>query len=80
MVDVKKLEAEIDALGITKSKLAEKCGFSRQTFANKLENPQTITADDAYKIAAALRIDDHQFMQIFFASDVEGNSNNGSEL
>lgn len=72
MVNVELLKAEIEDVGITKLKLAEKCRMSRQTLDNKLDNPKTITADDAYMLATALRITDvSRLMSIFFTDEVE---------
>ena len=75
MIDIRKLEHEISEIGITKETMAQKCGFTRQTLNNKLKNPDTITASDAYAIKNALRIDNEKFMSIFFASDAEKNCN-----
>ena len=72
MVDIDLLKAEIEDLGIPKERLAQKCNMSRQTLNNKLDNPKTITADEAYLFASALRITDtSKLMSIFFAETVE---------
>lgn len=72
MVDGEMLRAEIDDLGISKGRLAEKCHMSRQTLNNKLDNPDTITAEEAYLMADALRITDtDRLMRIFFTRRVE---------
>lgn len=76
MVNVELLKDEINDLGITKSALAEKCHMTRQTLDNKLEKPQTITADEAYEMATALRITDPiRLYEIFFAPRVETGAN-----
>ena len=75
MVNVELLKHEISELGITKIKLAEVCGFSRQTLDNKLANPDTFTATDVYALAGALRLSKERAMEIFFAPDVEKNGN-----
>ena len=76
MVNVELLKAEMEDVGITKAHLAKKCNMSRQTLNNKLENPKTITAEDALAIASALRINDEKrLMSIFFAENVEKNFN-----
>lgn len=68
MVNVDLLKAEIDDIGIPKSTLADRCGMSRQTLDNKLDNPATITANDALAFVKALRIaDTSRVMEIFFA-------------
>ena len=72
MVNIELLKAEIDDLGIPKERLAQKCRMSRYTLNNKLENPKSITADEAYLLADALRITDvSKLMSIFFAKEVE---------
>ena len=72
MVNVELLKAEIDDVGIPMVRLAQKCNMSRQTLNNKLENPKSITADDAYSLASALRITDtDKLMSIFFAEKGE---------
>lgn len=75
MVNVELLKHEIEDLGISKIKLAEACGFTRQTLDNKLAKPDTITAADVYALAGALRINKDKVMEIFFAPDVEENGN-----
>lgn len=76
MVNIDLLKREIEDCGITKIAFAEKCGFTRQTLDNKLERPETISANDAYNMAAALRINDtNRLLAIFFAPKVEPNSN-----
>ena len=72
MVNVALLKREIDDLGIPKKTLAEKCHMSRYTLDNKLEKPETITADEVMYFADALRITDvDKLMAIFFAKEVE---------
>lgn len=72
MVDIALLKAEIEDLGIPKNSLAVKCKMSRQTLDNKLENPNSITAQEAYLFSKALRIEDKdRLLRIFFAPDVE---------
>ena len=68
VVNVDLLRAEIEDVGITDVKLAEKMGFTVNTLKNKLEKPHTITADDAYNFVQALRISDTaKILQIFLA-------------
>lgn len=72
MVNVELLKAEIDDVGIPMVRLAEKCHLTRQGLDKKLKNPKTITANDAYYLASALRITDtDKLMSIFFAEKVE---------
>ncbi|MBQ1292429.1 MAG: helix-turn-helix domain-containing protein [Clostridiales bacterium] len=72
MVNIELLEAEINEVGIPKTVLAEKCGISRQTLDARLKSPHTLTADDAYNLAQALRIHEvDKLMRIFFAPKVE---------
>lgn len=72
MVNVELLKREIVDLGVPKTVIAEKCNMSRQSLDNKLEKPHTITADEACKIASALRITEpEKLLAIFFASEVE---------
>ncbi len=68
MVNVDLLKAEIEDVGITDVRLAEKMGFSVNTLKNKLEKPHTITADDAYRFAQALRISDNDKIIHIFLS------------
>ena len=72
MVNIALLNAEMEDLGISKAVLARKCNFTRITLYNKLGNPKSITADDAYRIADALRIPrgSQKFLDIFFAPEV----------
>jgi len=72
MVNVELLKQEIKELGTTQTNLAEKCGVTRQTIANWLENPELISVNNAKNIADALRITDHdKLFAIFFAPNVE---------
>lgn len=72
MVNIELLKEEMEDLGISKEKLADKCNMSRQTLYNKLENPNSITANEAQLLASALRITNvDRLMQIFFANQVE---------
>ena len=72
MVNIELLKQEIDDLGIPKKLLAEKCHMSRYTLDNKLNNPDTITANEIMYFADALRIvDTDKLMAIFFAKQVE---------
>lgn len=75
MVNVELLRHEIGEIGVSKTKLADACGFTRQTLDNKLANPDTFTAADVYALTKALRISKERAMEIFFASDVEKNGN-----
>lgn len=75
MVNVEMLKREINEIGVSKIKLAEACGFTRQTLDNKLANPDTFTAADVYALTKALRISKERAMEIFFAPDVEKNGN-----
>lgn len=71
MVDVEKLKAQIEDSGIPNTRIAEKMGFTTNTLKRKLEKPDTITADDIYNFAQALRITDRdELMEIFFAPNV----------
>ena len=77
MVDSTLLKNEIDELGIKQIVLAEKCGVSRQTIMNWLENPNVISAYHARALADALKITDtDKLMAIFFAPNVEKSSTN----
>ena len=77
MVNVELLKNEINDLGIKQSVLAEKCGVSRQTIMNWLENPNAISAYHARVLADALRISEpDKLMAIFFAPNVENVSTN----
>ena len=72
MVNVELLKKEMKELGTTQTILAEKCGVTRQTMANWLDNPDLISANNAKIIADALRITDHEkLFAIFFAPNVE---------
>lgn len=74
MVNIQLLEEEIEDLGITKTRIAEKCGFTRQTLDNKMKNPDLMTANDVFNIAEALRITDpNKIIRIFFAPKVHKN-------
>lgn len=76
MVNIELLKEEMEEVGISKDKLAEKCNMSRQTLYNKLDNPNSITANEAQLFASALRITDvNRLMDIFFAKRVEENIN-----
>lgn len=72
MVDVERLEAEILDLGVPKTVLASKCGVTARTIDNWLERPDLISANQAKKLADALRITDaDKLLAIFFADDVQ---------
>lgn len=72
MVNIELLKQEIEDVGIPKTVLAEKCKMTRQTLDNKINNPKTITADDACNLATAMRITDtDKLLSIFFAKEVE---------
>jgi len=72
LVDANLLKAEIEDLGIPKCTLAEKCGVSRKTLDNWLENPSSISAKSARSLADALRITDpDKLLSIFFAPNVQ---------
>ena len=72
VVDIKLLKEEIEAVGVPKTVLADKLGITRQGLDSKLNNPSTIKADEAAKLADALRITDtDRLLAIFFAREVE---------
>lgn len=77
LVNAELLKKEIKDLGIKQNTLAEKCGVTRQTIANWLDNPEAISVYHARVLADALRITEpDKIMAIFFASDVENTSTN----
>lgn len=72
MVNVELLKNEMRELGTTQTILAEKCGVTRQTIANWLDDPDLISVNNARIIADALRITDKEkIFAIFFAQNVE---------
>lgn len=72
MVNAELLKAEIENLGIPKQTLSKKCGVSRKTLDNWLENPSSISAKSARSLADALRItDSEKLLSIFFAPNVQ---------
>ena len=75
MVDGALLKQEIEDLGVKKIVMAEKCGMSRQTLENRLDNPKTILANEIILFADALRIpiESEKFRSIFLAREVEEN-------
>ena len=60
MVNVELLKNEMKELGTTQTILAEKCGVTRQTIANWLDDPDLISVNNARIIADALRITDKE--------------------
>lgn len=75
MIDSALLIKEINDLGIKQTVLAEKCGVSRQTISNWLENPDQISAWHARILADTLRITEpEKQLAIFFAPNVEKSS------
>lgn len=76
MVNIDLLIKEIDDLGVTKGKLAEKCGVSRPTLDSWFKNPDSMSAKHAKLMADALRITDpEKLISIFFAPEVHKNVN-----
>lgn len=76
MVNAELLKAEIEDLGIPKQTLAEKCGVTRKTLDNWMDNPSSISAKGAKSLADALRITDpEKLLSIFFAPNVQENLN-----
>lgn len=76
MVNIELLKAEIEDLGVTKGKIAEKCGISRPTLESWLERPELISAKGAKALADALRITEpEKLLAIFFADEVDKNVN-----
>ena len=75
MVDIALLKEEIKDLGIPYTVLAEKCGVSRQTLSNWLDDPKLISAVHAKILADSLRITEpDKLLRIFFAPNVEESS------
>lgn len=74
MVDMKAVENIRTTLGVPKSKIAEKCKISVNTYDNWLEKPSMIKADSAKALADALMITEpDRLLAIFFANNVQEN-------
>lgn len=74
MVDMKTVDDIRADLGIPKSKIAEKCKISVNTYDNWLEKPTMIKADSAKALADALMITEpDRLLAIFFAPNVQEN-------
>lgn len=67
MVNTSKIKGKMAELGITQKELAKVLGISSSTMSLKLNNARPFTLEEAASIADALKIDDAQFIEIFFA-------------
>lgn len=74
MVDMNAVETIRTTLGVPKSRIAEKCNITVNTYDNWLENPGQIKAVSAKALADALLItDSERLIAIFFAPNVQEN-------
>lgn len=69
MVDINLLKRRIADSGITIAHIAKEAGMSRETFYNRLENPE-FKVSEAQRIGKTLHLTEQEFLQIFFASNV----------
>ena len=76
MVDMREVEKIRSTLGVPKSKIAEKCNISVNTYDNWVNKPSMISASKAKSLADALMItDSERLIAIFFAPNVQENVN-----
>ena len=66
MVDVGLLKNKIEESGIKITVLADKMGVSRDTFYNRLENPDAFKLSEVVGLSKALNLPSKEVRQIFF--------------
>lgn len=69
MVDVTLLRKTIADSGITIAHIAKETGISRETFYNRLENPE-FKVSEVQKIGQVLHLTEADMFKIFFATNV----------
>lgn len=71
MVDVELLKEAISDSGIPITTICERAGIKRESFYNKLENPNTFKVPDIDGLTLVLRLTKSKRDAIFFAKDAE---------
>ena len=74
MTNTALLEECIRESGLKISAIAKKCGFSRQTLNNKVQNRSEFTASEIAKMSDVLSLTRNKRDCIFFAQAVELNA------
>ena len=64
MVDVRALKDKIDDSGMTIVAICDKSGILKQTFYNRLKNPD-FTVAEVKSLSRTLRLSDDEIMKIF---------------
>lgn len=71
MVDVALLVKEVDETMIPITKICEKAGMLRETYYNRLKNPEKFTASEIEGLSNACNWNASKRNQIFFAKNSE---------
>lgn len=69
MTNTALLEECIRESGLKNSAIAKRCGFTRQTLNNKIQNKSEFTASEIAKISDVLSLTRGKRDSIFFCSD-----------
>lgn len=70
MVNTNKIKGRIVELGLTQADIARVLGVATPTVSQKINNIRGMTVQEAFIIARVLKIDDEDFREYFFKSDV----------
>lgn len=66
MIDSAKLKSVIDSSGYKRDFIADKCGCTRQSLKNKIDNKTKFNIDEVKVLCDLLNIDAEQMMSLFF--------------
>lgn len=73
------LSEKIEASRLSKSVIAEELGLTRQGLYNKLNGVREFKGNEIKKLIKLLGLNEQEQTDIFFADDVGGNANTGTE-
>lgn len=66
LTDSKELEKVISASGFRRDHIASKCGLTRQSLKNKIDNKTKFNIDEVKALCDLLHIDTEQMLRLFF--------------
>lgn len=66
MVNIEKLEAKVKDTGMTVIAICEKAGITKQTYYNRLKNPN-FTINEVNELQKVMHLTDAEVREIFFA-------------
>lgn len=70
MINSKKIKERIKELGLTQGDIAKALGLAQSTVNQKINNVRSMSVNEAEGLAKELKIEDQDFSEYFFWSEV----------